>query len=261
MCKVAIVTGASSGIGLAAANALLAGGYRVYGISRHAFPEANHVHLTADITDMEAVQTAVNTVIETEGRIDLLVNNAGFGISGAVEFTESDAAKKQLDVNFFGAVNCIRAVLPHMRRANGGTIINVSSVAGAIAIPFQAFYSASKAALVSLSTALANEVKPFRIRVTALLPGDVKTGFTAARKKDAAGAEVYAALIKSVAGMEKDEENGMPPEIIARRIASIARKKRPKPTYSCGLMYQFFLLLARLLPCRIVNWLVGKLYA
>lgn len=258
---VVLVTGASSGIGLAAANAFLEAGYTVYGLSRHAFPAARHEHLIADITDESQVRAAVDAVLSREGRLDILVNNAGFGISGAVEFTTDAEARKQFDVNLFGTLNCIRAVLPHMRQARAGVILNVGSVAGSIPIPFQAFYSAAKAAIASVTMALANEVRPFSVRVTALLPGDVKTGFTAARQKSAAGGEVYAALARSVEGMERDEQNGMPPEALGRRIVAIAQKQRPKALYSCGLQYQFFLLLARLLPVRALNRLVGLLYA
>ncbi len=259
--RVALVTGASSGIGLAAANALLDAGYTVYGLSRHPFPAARHTHLVADVTDEAQVRAAVDAVLAREGRVDLLVNNAGFGISGAVEFTDDAAARRQFDVNLFGTLNCIRAVAPHMRARHGGTILNVGSVAGSIPIPFQAFYSAAKAAVASVTMALQNELRPFSVNVCALLPGDVRTGFTAAREKNAAGSEVYTALARSVAGMERDEQNGMAPEAIGRRIAAIAGKRRPKALYSCGLQYQFFLLLARLLPVRALNRLVGLLYA
>ena len=185
--RVALVTGASSGIGLAAANALLDAGYTVYGLSRHPFPGARHTHLVADVTDEAQVRAAVDAVLAREGRIDLLVNNAGFGISGAVEFTDYAAARRQFDVNLFGTLHCIRAVAPHMRARHGGTILNGGSVAGAIPIPFQAFYSAAKAAVASVTMALQNELRPFSVNVCALLPGDVRTGFTAAREKNAAG--------------------------------------------------------------------------
>ena len=258
---VVLVTGASSGIGLAAANAFLDAGYTVYGISRHPFDGARHRHLVADITDEAGIQAAVDAILLEQGRLDILVNNAGFGISGTVEFTSDREARRQFDVNLFGTLNCIRAVLPHMRAQRAGLILNLSSVAGLIPIPFQAFYSAAKAAVGAITMALQNEMRPFSVRVSALLPGDVKTCFTAAREKSAAGGDVYQALGRSVAGMERDEQSGMAPAVIGRRIVAIAEKKHPKALYTCGIKYQFFLLLQRILPVRTLNWLVGILYA
>lgn len=259
--RVALVTGASSGIGLAAANALLDAGYSVYGLSRHPFPGARHTHLVADVTDEAQVRAAVDAVLAREGRIDLLVNNAGFGISGAVEFTDDAAARRQFDVNLFGTLNCIRAVAPHMRARHGGTILNVGSVAGSIPIPFQAFYSAAKAAVASVTMALQNELRPFSVNVCALLPGDVRTGFTAAREKNAAGSEVYTALARSVAGMERDEQNGMAPEKAGAFIAHVADKKSVRPINTIGLQYKFFCFLVKILPAKTLNWLVGLIYA
>ena len=213
------------------------------------------------MTDDASVQSAVGRVLAEQGRIDVLVNNAGFGISGAAEFTSTAAMQRQFDVNFFGMARCTRAVLPAMRAQGAGRILNLSSVAAALPIPFQAFYSAVKAAVSAFSLALQNEVRPYGIRVSALLPGDVKTGFTAAREKSGAGADVYPAMARSVAGMERDEQGGMAPAAIGKRLLAISKKKRPKGLYSCGLQYQFFLFLARALPVRLSNWIVGKMYA
>ena len=126
--RVALVTGASSGIGLAAANALLDEGYIVFGLSRHPFPAARHRHLIADVTDEAQVRAAVDEVLAAQGQIDLLVNNAGFGISGAVEFTGDREARSQFDVNLFGTLNCIRAVVPHMRERRVGMILSLSLI-------------------------------------------------------------------------------------------------------------------------------------
>ena len=149
-------------------------------------------------------------ILQREDHIDVLINNAGFGISGAVEFTTTEDAQHQLDVNFFGMVRMNRQVLPVMRRQCYGRIVNLSSVAGAIPIPFQTYYSASKAAINSYTMALANEVKPFGIQVCCVQPGDIRTGFTAAREKNPEGDDIYGGRIaRSVAGMERDEQNGM----------------------------------------------------
>ena len=261
MKRVCVLTGGSSGIGKATANLLAQNGFTVYELSRNGADAGEIRHVTADVTQPEQVKAAIATIVEQEGQIDLLVNNAGFGISGAVEFTDPKEAFDQLNVNFFGALNCIQAVLPHMRAQKSGHIVNISSVAAPIAIPFQAFYSATKSATNSLTLALRNEVKPFGIKACAILPGDVKTGFTAARKKSCAGAEVYGeAIDHAVAVMEHDEQNGMPPELVAKAVLRAANAKNPKAFSTVGFQYQLFVLLAKLLPASLTNALVGMIY-
>ncbi len=259
--RITVITGATSGIGLAMAREFSARGDKVYALARREaeLPEGVSF-IAADVTDEAQVKAAAEAVMEREGRIDLLVNNAGFGISGAVEFTKAEDAKRQFDVNFFGMVNMTRAVLPHMRAQGGGMVLNVSSVAAVTPIPYQTYYSASKAAINAYTMALANEVRGHNIRVAALMPGDVKTGFTAARAKSLEGAEVYPALEKSVKTMEHDEQNGMPPEALAKRAYFISGRKHPKPLYSCGFQYCLFCVLAKVLPNRLVNWILSKLY-
>lgn len=259
--RIVIITGASSGIGLAACRLFLEKGDKVYGMSRRPCPEEKVISISADITDEGAVRSAIDGVFEKEGRIDVLVCNAGFGISGAVEFTEASEAKRQFDVNFFGTDACIRAALPHMREQHSGTIIVTSSVAGVLSIPFQAYYSATKAALNSLVLATANEVRPFGVKVCAVMPGDIKTGFTEARAKESNGEEIYTALKKSVATMEHDEQSGMAPKAIAEKMYSLSKQKHPKPLSTVGFMYKFFCFLGKILPIRLVNWIVGKMYA
>lgn len=263
MSAVAIVTGGSSGIGRCTAGALMQAGYRVYEFSRREIVHADGtVHMSADVTDETAVQKAVRNVEQREGRVDILICNAGFGISGAAEFTENQDAKRLLDVNLFGVVNAVKAVVPIMRRQGSGKIICIGSVASSIAIPFQAWYSVSKAAVCSYALALREEVRPFGIQVCAVLPGDICTGFTAAREKAQVGDETYGGRIaRSVSVMEKDEQNGMPPEKAAARICAITGKRRMKPTYAIGFPYSCAIMLARLLPGRIVSRIVGMLYA
>lgn len=261
MKRVCILTGGSSGIGLATAELLAKEGFTVYELSRSGKDAANIVHLTADVTDAAQVRDAVSKVLAAEGQIDLLVCNAGFGISGAVEFTDPADAYAQLNVNFFGALHCIQAVLPRMRAQKAGHIVLVSSVAAPIAIPFQAFYSATKSATNSLMLSLRNELKPFGVQVCAVMPGDVKTGFTAARKKSLAGEEVYGkALERAVAVMEHDEQNGMPPLLVAKSILRAANEKRPRALRTVGVQYKIFVVLAKLLPASWTNALVGMIY-
>lgn len=260
--KVALVTGGSSGIGKAVCEALVKDGYIVYELSRRERekqPEINHI--SCDVTDENAVKLSVEQIISECGRIDLLVNNAGGGISGVVEFTELEDAKRLFDVNFFGNVALTSAVVPYMRKVGCGKIINISSVAGDLSIPYQAFYSAGKAAINSLTLALRNELKAFDIKVCALMPGDVHTGFTEVRKKSVVGDDIYGGKInRAVAVMERDELNGMKPKTLAKKVLKLAKKRRVKPFYTCGIKYAFFLFLAKVLPRSLSNFIVGKIY-
>lgn len=259
--KIAVVTGGSSGIGFATVKALLEAGCKVYVLSRKDFSYDGIIHMPVDVTDEGLVCEAIASIFKAEGQIDILVNCAGFGISGAVEFTRLEDAKRQMDVNFFGTVNVTKAVLPFMREAKGGRIVNISSVAAVAPIPFQTYYSASKAAINSYSCALANEVKPFGITVTAIMPGDIKTGFTAARVKSDAGNDAYAGRIaNSVAKMEQDEINGMDADFAGKYICRIALKKKVKPIYSIGFVYKFLSRMCMVMPCAWRNNLLGKLY-
>lgn len=260
--KTVVVTGASSGIGLAIAELFITKGYKVYNFSRHRNEASSAEYICCDVTDESAVRKAFRAVFDKEGRIDILVNNAGFGISGATEFTTLESAKKQFEVNFFGTVTCSNQVAGYMRNQGGGMIINISSLAAQLSIPFQTFYSASKAAVNSLTLALANELSPFGIKVCAVMPGDVKTGFTDAREKGSSEDGVYSEILqKSVATMEKDEQNGMSPEEIAKAVYRLSQKKNPKPLSTVGFQYKSLSALAKLLPVRAVNYIIGTIYA
>ncbi|MBR4394022.1 MAG: SDR family NAD(P)-dependent oxidoreductase, partial [Oscillospiraceae bacterium] len=153
MGKVVIITGGTSGIGLETARFLTSRGCKVYELSRRESGTDAAIHIRADVTDEDQVRNAVESVLQREGRIDIVINNAGFGISGAIEYTDTEEAVRQFDVNFFGMVRVNRAVLPIMHGQGSGRIINMSSVAAPIAIPFQAYYSASKAAVRTYSLA------------------------------------------------------------------------------------------------------------
>ncbi len=262
MRKVAVVTGGTSGIGRAAALSLQRAGCEVYELSRRAEGVEGLHHISADVTDEQAVRAAVEQIMAAEGHIDILVNNAGFGISGAIEFTETEDAKKLFDVNFFGMVNMNHAVVPLMREAGHGRIVNLSSVAAPVPIPFQAYYSATKAAVNAYTMALANELRPFGVTVCAVMPGDIHTGFTAARKKVTAGDDIYHGRIgRSVQRMEHDEEHGMDPARAGAYVASVAlREGHRHPLYAIRFDYKFFAFLAKVLPARFLNWLIYCLY-
>ena len=237
--KTLVITGGSSGIGLATATLFQSKGWRVFELSRHGHSHDGIVHVDCDVTKPDSVQAAVAEVMKQTETIDVLVSNAGYGISGAIEFTAAEDAKRQMDVNFFGALNVTQAVLP---------------------VPYQAFYSASKAAINAMALALANEVRAFNIYVGCLMPGDVATGFTAARDKSDKGSEVYRNITKAVSAMEKDEQNGMRPEQMAKIFYRMATRRNPAPFYIGGGVYKVFCFLNRILPTRFVNWIEGVMY-
>lgn len=261
--QVVVITGGSSGIGRATAALFARKGWRVYELSRHERTQADGVkHIGCDVTDETQCRNAIQEVLGKEERIDVLISNAGYGISGPIEFTATADAKAMFDVNFFGALNITKAVLPKMRAQRGGRILFTSSVAAPLSVPFQSFYSASKAALNDLALALQNEVRPFGIRVGVLMPGDVRTGFTDARKKnpDARENQVYLRAQKAVEAMEKDERNGMQPEQMARLFYRMATR-RYLPIYTIGGgLYKVFSCLDKLLPKTLVNAIEGMLY-
>lgn len=262
--KTLLLTGGSSGIGLATVQYFADCGWKVFELSRHGHSykhgQGEIVHFDCDVCDEYNVKKAVDEVLKHTDHIDVVISNAGYGISGAIEFTLTDDARHQFDVNFFGAHNLVKAVLPVLRKQNGSKIIFTSSVAAIFAIPYQAFYSASKSAINAYALALQNEVREFGIQVSVLMPGDVATGFTGAREKSESGKEIYTHIHTAVQAMEKDEQAGMKPMQLARELFCLANRKCPAPQYIAGLQYQLLCFLDRLLPKRLSNWIVGKMY-
>lgn len=265
---VVLVTGASSGLGKYTAEEFVKKGHTVYGSSRKPIDTKNGVHmLQLDVWEDTSCKAAVEHIVEREGRLDILVNNAGMGIAGPLEFTSDSEAKLQFETNFFGVLRMSRAVLPCMRAQKQGKILNVSSVAAAIPIPFQSMYSAGKAAVESISQALHMEVSPYGIQVASIEFGDMKTGFTGSRriteaaKQDAQTERIYSETFqKSLGIMEQDEQNGPEPDAAAKLIVKMAEKNRIKPVKICGLKYQLIAVLRRVLPIRFTNWLIQKVY-
>jgi NAD(P)-dependent dehydrogenase (short-subunit alcohol dehydrogenase family) len=266
--RVVLVTGASSGIGLACATHLAGRGFRVYGASRRAATGSaapgSVTMLTADVTDDRSVEQAVAKVLALEGRLDIVVNNAGMGTAGPVENTTIEQAKAQLEVNFFGALRVCRAVLPAMREQRSGYIVNIGSIGGILAIPYQSMYSASKFALEGLSEALRMEVRPFGIRVVIIEPGDHKTALTENRQfaetLDAAGAygPSFAAALRKTA---HDEQSGPGPEQIARLLHRIVNRRHPRLRYTIGPAPQRAAVwLKRVLPYSILEYSMRTYY-
>lgn len=210
----------------------------VFGTSRKPAADETRSFETVlmDVDDDASVTAGVHRVIEEAGRIDVLVNNAGIGVAGSVEDTSIEEAKRQLETNFFGVVRATQAVLPHMRRQRSGKIVNVSSIGGLVALPFQAFYSASKFAIEALTEALRLELAPFDIQVCCIEPGDFRTAMTDKRlfatkaDSDAYGAQMQA----TIDAYAHDERNGADPELVARLIERIIAERNPKIRYLVG---------------------------
>ncbi len=267
---VVLITGASSGIGKACAEHLACRGYRVFGTSRHApFPPAPPspglpTMIQMDVTQDESVRRAVDFILRGAGRLDVVVNNAGFGFGGAVEDTSIEEAKEQFETNFFGMLRVCRAVLPAMRERGSGLIVNISSIGGVIGLPYQGLYSAAKFAIEGVTEALRMEVRRFGVRVTLIEPGDTRTGFTANRRRVRAAREnpAYAEdFARVMAVVEADEQGGASPEGVARVLERIIRARSPRPRYRVGAFFQrLAATLKGILPGRLFEWLLMKYY-
>lgn len=270
--RVALVVGASSGMGKACAEYLRDQGYYVYGTSRRATYPADDgyrdtegflVMLPLDVTDEESISQAVAYVLAKEGRIDVLLNCAGYALGGAIEDVSRAEAHETFETNFFGLMDTCRAVLPAMRAQGKGLIVNIGSVAGFIALPFQAMYSASKYAVEALSESLRMEVKPFGIKVAVIDPGDIHTGFTDARKTARAaltGSVYQARHEKAVKEMIRSETAGPGPQVVVREFARILNSANPPIRIVVTLQYKAVAVLKRVLPAKWVEAIVEKMY-
>ena len=243
--KVALVTGASSGIGEATALRLQDAGFVVYGVARRTDRMADLRGrgvrtLAMDITDEESTTLGIKQILAETGRIDVLVNNAGYGSYGAVEDVPLDEARRQFDVNLFGAARLIQLVLPGMRERRHGTIINITSMGGKIHTPLGAWYHATKFALEALSDCLRIETKPFGIDVVVIEPGAIRTewaGIAADHLVETSGHGAYAEQGNAVATAFRSEtttKRSSPPEVIAKAVAKAASARKPKTRYAIG---------------------------
>ncbi len=261
--KIAVVTGASSGIGLAIASFLHSHGYKVYGVSR-TYPPVDYEfeYLLCDLADPEAIESVYSRFLTKENHVDILVNCAGMGIGGAIEETPVDDYDRIFQVNVKGLFLFTKAMLPLIRQAENAKIFNIGSVAGSLVLPFQAFYSMTKASVAAFSEALRNELRPFGIQVTTILPGDTKTGFTANRiKNEIVESSLYRERqLHSLKKMETDEISGKSPDSVAKVIYRLAGRKSLPVSYTVGCEYKLFLFLQRILPKRLVNWILFQMY-
>ena len=236
--RVALVTGASSGIGEAAAHELLAAGFSVYGTSRRGIAGEERdgvVFLPLDVTDDRSVAGAVREVLDRSGRIDVLVNNAGFGVAGAAEESSIGQARALFETNLFGAMRMIRAVLPHMRERGSGRIVNVSSFVGLIPVPFMALYAASKHALEGYSESVDHEVREHGVRVLLVEPGMTKTTFDANLAEGDEPLALYAHGREALgAWLAEAVKTGDEPSVVAKAIVAAATDARPKLRQPAG---------------------------
>lgn len=260
--KVLVISGGSSGIGLATATYFAEHGFQVYDLSRRGGAPAEICrHIACDVSSADQVRSAIEQITQEAGRIDVCVANAGFGIAGSLEGTADRDAKRQMEINLHGALRLAQAALPALR-ASRGRLIAVSSVAGRIAIPYQSWYSASKAALLSAFLALDNEIRATGVRALTVLPGDTATPFTDNRIHNQDDPGCYGDKVRSsVAKMEADERKGKSPLSVAKVIWRLANHPNPPPQTVIGFSYKLLSLLYKLLPLRLTNWVVGKLYS
>lgn len=259
--KVVIITGASSGIGKATALMLVKNGYKVYGISRGKSDCKEFVSYQGDVNDEEKMCQIFEEIFQNEGHIDVLINNAGFGIAGAIADTKKENIENIVNTNLTAVISLCSKIIPYLKKSGGGKIVNISSVGGIIPLPFQACYSATKAGVEVFSRALAGEVKQDNIKVTAILPGDTKTGFTKARIIDKADNSSYDKRVqKSVGKMAKDEQNGKSPDTVAKVILKVLKKKNPPLRKSVGAVSKLEVFLTRVTSTKFVNRIVRKIY-
>jgi len=266
MAKVVLITGISSGFGKAISELLPTRDYIIYGISRKQKEDlkSSVKVLQADVTDVNSVGKAISTLLAKEGRIDILINNAGMGISGSIENSSHEAIHLQMSTNFMGYVNMIQAVLPAMRKQGGATIVNISSIGGLMGLPYQGFYAASKFAVEGMSESLRMELIPFKIKVIVIQPGDFFTNFTANRKpvENSGENNAYNAQFqKTLSLIEKDEKGGLKPEYLARKLAKILGKKNPCHSYIIATLEQkFAVILKRILPGSLFSSILSSHY-
>ena len=269
--KVVLITGASAGIGLSAALQLMNKGVKVYAASRRGGESQKAqngpgelIPVKMDVNNEANIASVIQQILKENKKLDVLICNAGNGIAGSVEDTSAEETQYQFETNFFGAVKTINACLPTFRAQGYGKIIATSSVAAIVPIPFQAFYSAGKSALLVFMQALAIELKPFGIQCCCILPGDTKTDFTSARKytlKSQSADSAYTLKMKaSVGKMEKEEQNGMSADSVASRMVQQVMNKKMNVFVVPGLQYELICILFNILPPRLRLWVVGLLY-
>jgi NAD(P)-dependent dehydrogenase (short-subunit alcohol dehydrogenase family) len=265
MSKVVLITGGSSGIGKSIGEYLTEKGFKVYGTSRSPEKYANSQFpiLGLDVANVESIKGAVQTVISNEGRLDVLINNAGAGITGPIEEIPEKEIKNNFETNFFGPINVMKAVLPQMRKQNSGLVINITSIAGYMGLPYRGIYSASKGALELITEAFRMELKPFNIQMTNVAPGDFATNIASGRfhapvLENSPYKESYGSSLKL---MDAHVDAGKDPLEMAKAILNIINTPKPKIHYKVGeFMQKFSIVLKRILPDKVYEKMLMKHY-
>jgi NADP-dependent 3-hydroxy acid dehydrogenase YdfG len=274
--KIVLITGASSGIGEACASRLVQSGHTVYGTFRsskiqptdRSIKSSNNagsmimIHMNVD--DEVSVEQGIGYILNVENQLDVVINSAGYALAGALEDTTVEEAKRLFETNLWGIHRVCRAALPTMRKQRSGMIINVSSIAGLISLPFQGFYCASKFALEAMSEALRMEVRDIGIHVVLVEPGDLATAFTAHRHlaRSCEGDSPYSEkFTRALDVIEYEEMHGYSPESVARKIEKIIQHPSPKLRYKIGSPLQkSSVILKKILPSSLFEWIIMKFY-
>ncbi len=261
-----LITGGSSGIGKAIGSYLASRGFKVYGTTRDPgrYPGfTDFTLLPLEVRDPQSIEKAIATLLGREGRLDILINNAGIGITGPVEETPREEVLKVMETNLLGPVEMIRQVMPVMRGQGGGLVINITSIAGAMGLPFRGWYSASKGGLDLLTESLRMEASGSGIRLTSLAPGDFATNIAAGRYHAPVleGSPYEARYRQSLTLMDEHVDQGQDPIRVAEKVYGIIRSKQPKVHYTVGSpMQRFSLLLKKVLPDKLYEKLLLNHY-
>jgi NAD(P)-dependent dehydrogenase (short-subunit alcohol dehydrogenase family) len=265
MNKVVLITGGSSGIGKSIGEFLHHKGFVVYGTSRNPEKVLNAIFplIDLDVRDVDSINKAVAKVIAISGRLDVVINNAGVGITGPLEEIPTVEIKNNFETNLFGPIEVMKAVLPQMRAQQSGLIINITSIAGYMGLPYRSVYSASKGALELITEALRMEVKPFGIQITNVAPGDFATNIAAGRfhaplLKGSAYEKTYGETLKT---MDEHVNSGSNPNEMAEAVYKIIQTKEPKIHYKIGVfMQKFSIVLKRILPDKVYEKMLMNHY-
>ncbi len=265
MKKVILITGISSGFGKQTAALLAKRGHIVYGTVRKNLESDPLVQvLKMDLLNPDSITTAVQKVIQKEGRIDVLINNAGMHTGGPIETLPLEFVKMQMDTNFMGLVHLTREVLPVMRKQKSGTIINLGSIGGLMGLPFQGFYSASKFAIEGFSEALRMEVKQFNINVIVINPGDFHTSNSENRRRflaDSTDDLYHSQFVETLSIIENDEAKGWSPEILAKKMVKIVESENPKHRYVIASLEQkLAIVFKKILPFKLFRKILESHY-